>query len=147
VTDVRERVIDVVLPRDAAPVVLAVLDRGRCKRGREFEDGMGWEQIAADGNGGLLAALLVRLRWGVGAKVLEDVGHGFALELNHENAKERKHEKDKRQSHGLTRMNTDGKERINSTSDFVFSLFRVFVLNSAFHPCLVRVPSVADCPS
>jgi hypothetical protein len=29
---------------------------------------------------------------------------------------------------------------------FVFSCFRVFVLNSAFHPCLVRVPSVAEFP-
>jgi hypothetical protein len=40
--DVCKRVIDMVLPRDSAPVVLAVLDRGGGKRGREFKDGAGW---------------------------------------------------------------------------------------------------------
>jgi len=79
--DVGQRVVYVVVACNPAPVVRAVLDRGRRECGSDFEDGTGWQQIAANRDGGLLTALLVRLRWGFRTQLLKDRLHCDGLRI------------------------------------------------------------------
>lgn len=46
--DMGEGVVDMILPWNPAPVVLAVLDRGRGEGGRDFKDGPSGQQVTAN---------------------------------------------------------------------------------------------------